>query len=56
MVLEGINEGQVAECLGISTVTLWRKYRRGGDFRREEIEKLIEYLHIEDPVPVFFAS
>lgn len=51
----GKTKKEVAEILGISEVTLWRKLNRGGDFTREEINKLIDGLAINDPVDVFFA-
>ena len=51
----GMTKKEVAEALGISEVTLWRKLNRNGDFTREEINILIDRLKIEDITAVFFA-
>ena len=45
----------VAEYIGITTKTFYLKMKRKV-FGSDEIEKMIEYLHIEDPVPIFFAK
>lgn len=47
---------EVAEYLGIDESTLWRKLQNNGSFTREEISKLIMFLDIEDPKPIFFAD
>lgn len=47
---------EVAEYLGIDESTLWRKLQNNGSFTREEISKLIMFLDIEDPKPIFFAE
>lgn len=47
---------EVAEYLGIDESTLWRKLQNNGRFTREEISKLIVFLDIEDPKPIFFAE
>ena len=45
---------QVAEFLGIDVSTLYRKIRAGGNFTREEINSLIDFLQIETPMLIFF--
>lgn len=45
---------QVAEFLGIDVSTLYRKIRAGGNFTREEINGLIDFLQIETPMLIFF--
>lgn len=47
---------EIAEFLGIDESTLWRKLQNNGSFSREEIGKLITFLNIEDPTPIFFAE
>ena len=42
--------------LGIAETTLYRKMGNDGDFSRSEINRIMEILSIEDPVPIFFAS
>lgn len=56
MARQGMTKKEVAAALGISEVTLWRKLNRDGDFTREEINKLIDVLAIDDPGAVFFAQ
>jgi DNA-binding NtrC family response regulator len=46
---------QVARYIGITPKTFYNKMTRKV-FGSDEIEKMIEYLHIEDPVPIFFAK
>jgi len=46
---------QVARYIGITPKTFYNKMARKV-FGSDEIEKMIEYLHIEDPVPIFFAK
>lgn len=45
---------QVAEFLGIDVSTLYRKIRADGNFTREEINGLIDFLQIETPMLIFF--
>lgn len=55
MARKGVTKKEVAQELGVSEVTLWRKLNKDGDFSREEINKLIDCLQIDDPSAVFFA-
>ena len=45
----------VAKYIGISSKTFYLKMKRKV-FGSDEIEKMIEYLSIEDPVSIFFAK
>ena len=45
----------VAKYLGIEISTLWRKTTGQTEFTRTEIQKICEFLEIEDPMPIFFA-
>ena len=56
MVLKGINGKELSEKLGINESTLYRKLNDNGNFSREEINKLINILDIDDPVAIFFAE
>lgn len=56
MVLSGLSNKNIAELLGIDESTLYRKIKRDGDFTREEINKLIEAMRIDEPEAIFFAS
>lgn len=56
MVLKGINGKELSEKLGINESTLYRKLNDNGNFSREEINKLINILDIDDPIAIFFAE
>lgn len=56
MVRKGVTHEELAKTLGISVTTLWRKIRADGNFTRNEISTMIDYLEIEDPDGVFFAK
>lgn len=45
----------VAKHLGITPKTFYSKMKRRV-FGSDEIEKMIEYLNISDPMPIFFAK
>lgn len=47
---------EVADFLGINPATLYRKMNGESDFYREEIQKLSEYLNLEEPMEIFFAE
>ena len=47
---------EVAAHLGIDESTLYRKIKANGNFTREEINKLVEFLKIDDPREIFFAE
>lgn len=48
-------QGDVAKYIGISSKTFYSRMK-DRKFGSDEIEKMIEYLNIEDPVPIFFAK
>lgn len=47
---------EVAAYLGIDESTLYRKIKANGNFTREEINKIVRFLGIEDPKDIFFAE
>lgn len=51
----GTSQAKVAERLGITPKTFYEKMSRGV-FGSDEIEKMIEFLEIEDPVKIFFTN
>ena len=53
--LNGMTQEEVAKSIGMHPRTLGRKIK-GGVFGSDEIARLIELLHIEDPMSVFFAQ
>lgn len=55
MVLNGKTQEDVAEAIGIAPKTFYLKLKKGV-FGSDEIEKMIEYLNIDEPMPIFFAK
>lgn len=51
-----ITKAELAQKMGIDPSTLSRKLQKDGDFSREEINKLIEILKIDNPKEIFFAE
>ena len=56
IVRAGKTNREVANHLGIDESTLYRKIKAGGNFTREEINKLIIFLEIKNPEDIFFAQ
>lgn len=46
---------KVAKALGMSEKTFYTHMKRGV-FGSDDIEKMIEYLEIDDPMSIFFAK
>ena len=55
MVLNEKTQEDVAKHLGMSSKTFYLRMKKG-IFGSDEIEKMIDYLHIDDPVSIFFAK
>lgn len=45
----------VARHIGVAPKTFYSKMKKG-IFGSDEMEKMIDYLHIEDPAAIFFAK
>jgi DNA invertase Pin-like site-specific DNA recombinase len=56
MVLRNVKAEDVAKELSINPATFYRKLNKDGEFTRSEIQKLIEFLKIEKPMDIFFAT
>ena len=54
MVLNETTQEQVARALGMTPKTFYLKMKKKV-FGSDEIEKMIELLHIDDPMAVFFV-
>lgn len=52
----GVKKAELAKFLNMSYTNLYRKIEGDGNFTREEMAKIIEFLHIDDPVSIFFAE
>ena len=55
IVLREKTQAEVAKYIGISSKTFYLKMKKGV-FGSDEIEKIVEYLDIEEPIPIFFAK
>ena len=55
IVRAGKTNKDLAAHLGINEATLYRKIKADGNFTREEINKMISFLNIENPEAIFFA-
>ena len=51
----GYSQAKVAEAIGISPKTFYEKMSRGV-FGSDEIEMMIQLLHIDDPVAIFLPD
>ena len=55
LVLKGISMKELASLLNLNESTVYRKINDNGSFTRDEINKMIEFLEIENPMEIFFA-
>ena len=51
----GLSQRKVASYLGISEKTFYLKMKKGV-FGTDEVEKMVDLLHISDPVSIFLAK
>lgn len=51
----GLSQTKVAEALGIAPKTFYCKMKKGV-FDSDEMEDMIQILHIEEPCKIFFAK
>ena len=50
-----LTQTKVAKSIGIAPKTFYMKMKKGV-FGSDEIEKMIDLLKIDDPIPIFFAK
>lgn len=55
IVKNGLTQEKLAKIIGITPKTFYRKMKIGV-FGSDEIEKMIDVLKIDNPVPIFFAK
>jgi len=55
MVLNGKTQKDVADHLGMSSKTFYLRMKKGV-FGSDEIDSMVEYLKIDDPMAIFFAK
>ena len=51
----GLSQTDVAKMIGVTPKTFYEKMKNGV-FRSDEIQIMIDELHIENPMPIFFAK
>lgn len=51
----GFSQSDVAKMIGVTPKTFYEKMKNGV-FGSDEIEIMIEKLHIKDPMSIFFAK
>ena len=55
IVMNGKTGEDVAKHLGMSSKTFYLRMKNGV-FGSDEIEKMVDYLKIDDPISIFFAK
>lgn len=52
----GITKNQFCNDIGISRSALFRKMNGKTEFTLSEIQRIIDYLHLDNPMEIFFAD
>jgi ACT domain-containing protein len=52
----GISIGDLCEKIGMSRSAFYRKCNGKSDFTQSEIQAIVDLLHLESPVAIFFAK
>ena len=55
MAIRGITRTELCKILGISRSAFYRKCTGISEFTQGEIQKMVDYLHLETPVGIFFS-
>lgn len=55
MVKNGYTQSSLAEALGMSPRTFYNRLKTG-DFGAVEIKQMIDILHLEEPISIFFGN
>lgn len=53
---KGVSVDQLCKRLGISRSAFYRKCNGVSEFTLSEIKKIVEILHLESPMAIFFAE
>lgn len=51
---KGYSQSQIAKMLGITPKAFYDKMKRGV-FRSDEMQKMVDFVEIQNPVEIFFA-
>jgi ACT domain-containing protein len=52
----GISIGELCEKINISRSAFYRKCNGKSEFTQSEIQAIVDLLHLESPVAIFFAK
>lgn len=52
----GISIGELCKIIGVSRSAFYRKCNGKSDFTQSEIQAIVDLLHLESPVAIFFAK
>ena len=55
MKARGVTRRELCEFLEISRSAFYRKCNGISEFTQSEIQKVVDYLHLETPVEIFFS-
>lgn len=56
MKIRGVTRVELCKVLEISRSSFYRKCNGLSEFTQGEIQKIVDYLHLETPVGIFFSS
>jgi len=56
MKVHGVTKKDLCDHLGISRTAFYRKCNGKSEFTQGEIQKIVDYLHLESPMGIFFTS
>lgn len=56
MKINGVSKAEICDFLGMSRTTFYRKCNGKSEFTQSEIQKIVDYLHLESPMGIFFAE
>lgn len=51
---KGITVEELCKAIGMSKAAYYRKLKGSTDFTRGEIQKMIDFLNLENPMDIFF--
>ena len=56
MCKKGISKANMCEILGMSRSAFYRKCTGQSEFTQREIQRIVEVLELDSPVPIFFSN
>ena len=53
---KGVTVEELCKAIGMSKAAYYRKLKGRTEFTRGEIQKMIDFLNLEDPMDIFFTT